>query len=111
MIVHFSNEAWTPTTTASMLRKADDNPIINSGTMQDEVNVYPNPSADFVNVRMPNDVKNGEISILDLSGKVLFTEMVNRNIVNINTLLLSNGIYMIRIKTGETFLILNIFLQ
>lgn len=58
------------------------------------IDIYPNPAADFLNIRTEND-KLESAAIYDLSGKLLFTEKSNR----INVKYLPSAVYILVLKT------------
>jgi hypothetical protein len=62
------------------------------------VTVYPNPTADFVNVNMNAETEAGQISIVDAFGKTVQTEMNQMNSsVQFDVRNLENGVYFIQI--------------
>ena len=62
-----------------------------------EVSMYPNPSRDILTIEAPNqDVFN--ISIADISGKVLFETQKPQDVFNIDVSTLSKGMYLVRIN-------------
>ena len=62
-----------------------------------EVSMYPNPSRDILTIEAPNqDVFN--ISIADISGKVLFETQRPQDVFNIDVSTLSKGMYLVRIN-------------
>jgi PKD repeat protein len=58
--------------------------------------VYPNPAKDIVNYSFNASVKNIEVSLTDISGRVISTETINQNTGSINTSQLANGVYNIQ---------------
>jgi hypothetical protein len=73
-------------------------------------NVYPNPATDNVNVvyTIDNNYSHGTLSILDLTGKQVYRQTVGNNsgfnnyVINVNTLGLTSGIYMVRMEIGNS---------
>ena len=63
------------------------------------VEVYPNPVKDFVNIIVNNN-ELSRISIIDISGKILKTEKFN-SIIKIETKDFEKGIYIFRIETDD----------
>jgi hypothetical protein len=64
------------------------------------INVYPNPVAENLNIDLGNITK-ADISVLDLTGKVVsFSKQVS-GAANLNVANLKPGTYMLRIKTSE----------
>ncbi len=66
-------------------------------TKQVQLRVYPNPASDYVYV---NGVDNGDLTISDMSGKVLISSRIAENTaIDISTL--SAGVYMLKVKSAE----------
>ena len=69
--------------------------------------VFPNPFTDKVSIQLPSiaeSTKNTSIEIIDMAGKVVFSKNIDANstdLIEINTLLFSSGIYLYKIKTEE----------
>ncbi len=63
------------------------------------INIFPNPTKVFINVRYDNSIKINEISIFDVKGKLILKKEKELN--KISTKNLSNGIYIISIKTNK----------
>lgn len=65
---------------------------------ENDYEIYPNPTSNILFFN--SNVKNSLISIFDLNGKIVLTEQINNNQVNISDL--HNGIYTIKIfdKSG-----------
>ncbi|TCI84885.1 T9SS type A sorting domain-containing protein [Tenacibaculum sp. M341] len=71
---------------------------------KDIVTIYPNPSSSGkFNVSIKNKImgKNTQISIFDVSGKVLLTKPLNKNNQQINISNFSKGIYFIKVFEGN----------
>ena len=66
------------------------------GTYESEINIYPNPSHDFVTIQLSKNLENNQVEIQDLSGKILcshsFTDKSSLDISH-----LSAGTYFIRV--------------
>ena len=68
------------------------------------VNVYPNPSTDFVNISWQETTPQS-IQLLDLSGKIVYSLSENDlfgNSAVISTTNISSGIYLLNIRTNKT---------
>ena len=63
---------------------------------QFNINVYPNPANTVLNVENP-DFEDATLEILDLSGKVLYSDVLGFN-NSINMSSYANGIYLVRVK-------------
>lgn len=62
--------------------------------------VYPNPVQDILQVSGNGNLKIDTITIVDISGKTMFSETVNRIHAAIDLSSLSSGIYFAKVKTG-----------
>jgi hypothetical protein len=58
--------------------------------------IYPNPNNGQFEVRFGSMVNNGLIQILDMTGKVVFTQSVNGTYQTINATSLQNGMYLVK---------------
>ena len=65
--------------------------------------VYPNPTSDFINLQFEKSIDNEiEISVFDFSGRLLLNKMYsNQKTIKLNISDLDNGIYLIKIRTGQ----------
>ena len=65
-----------------------------------ELNIYPNPATDFVNIQVPANV-NGTIVIRDISGKIIHKENSVKGVNTINVEGFNSGVYTISIIENE----------
>ena len=63
--------------------------------------IYPNPTTEKVNVVSYAATINS-IEIYNIHGQVVYSKEVNANAIKINTTTLSNGIYIVNIKSDKT---------
>lgn len=66
----------------------------------DKITFYPNPITSILNIDSKLQTPISEIKIMDVSGKVVFTE--HNNVKSISVEHLANGLYFIQVKVGET---------
>ncbi|MDR6546621.1 hypothetical protein J2810_002681 [Chryseobacterium rhizosphaerae] len=65
-----------------------------------DIKIYPNPVSDYAYVEIGfNDFKEADISVYDMSGKLLQQVKTKNNVTKINTQALIQGAYLITIKT------------
>lgn len=64
-----------------------------------KVKIYPNPSADIVNVSIPENIKVYESGLFDMTGKMINNIHLIDNTLNIS--FLPKGIYMLKIETSK----------
>lgn len=63
-----------------------------------EPNIYPNPTKDQINISFEMPVK-GQVSLFDLSGKVISVEQINGLNLSLDLTAFHTGIYMLSIQT------------
>lgn len=64
-----------------------------------EINIYPNPANDVVNIKIESYESDDVITIMDISGRTLIAETVTNNEMKVDVSNLSKGLYII--KVGE----------
>jgi PKD repeat protein len=64
------------------------------------IKVFPNPTQDIVNFYVPN-IKTGELTILDATGKIVLKNNINSEVTTINVDHLVTGLYMYSITNKE----------
>jgi len=69
-------------------------------TLSNAISVFPNPFNDQININNEANI-NLDITILDVTGKIISSEKSNSNSITINTLELTQGIYIINVKSNE----------
>lgn len=79
-------------------------PSINSLAINDvkfasQINIYPNPATDILNIQNENNFVNATLSISDLTGRIIFkkTSVTGLN-ANLNLATFSNGTYILKIE-------------
>ena len=63
------------------------------------VNLYPNPSSDFININSADSIE--EYSIYDLTGRIVKNSNPNSNNFRINVTSLNKGIYLVKLSSGD----------
>lgn len=67
-----------------------------------KVSVYPNPASSNFNIEIPENFVGGEISIIDLTGKVVMKDRVTQSAIKrFDVSNLNDGIYLIRLNNGS----------
>ncbi len=65
------------------------------------ISLYPNPTSHILNVKSDDEL-NGDLTILDITGKIVYTQSVNNsNLVNIDVSGLTKGLYFITLTNGD----------
>jgi hypothetical protein len=67
------------------------------GLQSNFVSIYPNPTNGLVTIETKNG-NSGAIEIMDLSGKIIFTETIISTTTEINMSTLAAGVYFVKIK-------------
>lgn len=76
--------------------------IENTGGIQLSCIVYPNPTQDYLNLKIVNyDLTNLSYQLYDISGKLITNTRIIGNETKINMLSLSPAVYFIRIMDGN----------
>ena len=85
--------------------------IENNILTSDKVTVFPNPAKDasFLNIDFPNATSKTVVDINDAQGRLIRTEKLNSNQINIAHL--SKGVYFLKIKTEEGSYLKKILLE
>lgn len=65
-----------------------------------ETRVYPNPASDEINVVLPNQVENAQISIVDALGRSVFAGEISNVSQKVDVSTLKEGLYFVKIQNG-----------
>lgn len=65
---------------------------------QEKVSIYPNPTADYITINISSKVKLQDVSIYDVSGKLVSQKTVNGNRIDLSFLL--KGVYLLTFKNS-----------
>lgn len=68
--------------------------------LSNAISVYPNPFNDQININNEANI-NLDVTILDVTGKIVSSEKSNSNSITINTSELTQGVYIINVKSNE----------
>jgi len=67
-----------------------------------KISLFPNPVSNSVHIQVPSEFLNeGQLSILDINGKLLFAKTMSETSKKIDLSSFSNGIYFIRFQSNE----------
>jgi len=101
-----SNRLIAGTHARSMMSFPIDSLVIVTGDKESKENkvltIYPNPAINYFSLELPENIQdNAELSIYDLSGKmVLTTQLIgSKNRINVSSL--QNGTYIVQLSEGE----------
>ena len=88
----------------SVVKKSDNRPEPEGVFAEVElpVQLYPNPTSSFVNIIVKEDVGvvNGEVSIMDLNGRILQQRSFDTQEIQLNLDGYTSGIYLVKINAG-----------
>lgn len=90
-----------------MLEESFENTLIclSTGVEENEnvqVNIYPNPASDFLKVDLSNFQNEVFLSVVDMQGRVLKTELsIRKDAFAIDVKHLKSGVYLLRIESAE----------
>lgn len=78
---------------------------IDANALKNEIVLYPNPSKDILNIKLPNDFKIEKVIISDLVGRKILSFnsdkiTVNNNVTSFSIKEIPNGIYMVKVSGG-----------
>lgn len=72
---------------------------ITDNSQNSDVNIYPNPATDLINIKLINTPKS--IEVLNILGEVVMKNNPSSNATTISTASLSSGLYFIRIYNND----------
>lgn len=66
---------------------------------QDKISVYPNPTADYITLQVSSKEKPREVSVYDLSGKLVMKQEISNDRVDLSSLI--KGVYLLTFKNSD----------
>jgi len=69
--------------------------------VMNEIELFPNPAYDFINLKMPSGLMNSRIDILTIQGKTIKTFSLNQKQTRMDVSNFPTGVYLIRIHSDE----------
>ncbi|MEM6517431.1 MAG: T9SS type A sorting domain-containing protein [Bacteroidota bacterium] len=73
-----------------------------SFSVQKEFRIYPNPSADYMNVEVPNLAGESlKLEVFDVLGKKVLTQNINKLSSKINVSKWNSGVYLVRLTASD----------
>lgn len=63
--------------------------------------VYPNPASDVINISLKNELVDTEVSIVDAMGRIVLNQSINNDFVSLDVADLEEGIYFVKISSGD----------
>ncbi|MBW8522694.1 M28 family peptidase [Chryseobacterium chendengshani] len=80
----------------------------NQGNQLESVKIYPNPAKNILNIDLPDHIKNFNVEITDMSGKLVL-KSENETKINVSNLL--NGVYICSLKSENKKIINKILIE
>ena len=87
----------------------DDCTGIEENNLENSVSVNPNPASDFVVIHAETEIER--ISVLNLTGDELITEVAHGKSGKLNTSVLSPGVYLVKIYTRDRIISKKLFIR
>jgi hypothetical protein len=81
------------------LAKIDPQQLSTPTLVKNSVRVYPNPTAEILNIEIEDNISLDKIAVTDVSGKTVIVQ--TETTTQINTENLANGMYLIQAFSGE----------
>lgn len=72
--------------------------VVGTGSIQNTLNIYPNPADEFLTIEMPDAMGPFDITLIDMTGKIVLTKTTNGKSVSIDVSQLKSGQYRVRIE-------------
>jgi len=72
---------------------------ISENTNKVEFGVFPNPVVDYLTISFTKDL--GKVTVTNLTGQVVFTDVVNTNKTNIDFTTFANGVYVVQVGVAK----------
>ncbi len=96
----WNNIKLLPRMSSDMVNVRQKTTFTASASFDQTFTVYPNPAYNQLYVRFTQN-KTGKISILDITGKEIFSQSIQSNLIIFNVEELSSGVYFVKVQTNE----------
>ncbi|MFA5573520.1 MAG: T9SS type A sorting domain-containing protein [Brumimicrobium sp.] len=77
----------------------------------EQINIYPNPAQNIVNVKLPAEIDEATLIIFDVLGNEIKNISANQTITSINVEDLNRGTYFVKIATRNNSIIKNVVIK
>lgn len=84
---------------------------VEENEMEITMDIYPNPTHDFVHLEFPENIPEGNIEIRDLTGRLVYSEKLTTTSTEIDVSSLSKGMYMIHFRSEEQYAIRKLIVE
>ncbi len=89
--------------------------VRNLNSIESGIYIYPNPDGNFLNIKLSNNyTKSLNVSIADLSGKMLINKKISSYEIpsfQLNTSQLNNGLYIVKVTSDSKSVTRNFFVN
>ena len=77
--------------------------LLRRSDASEKFTIFPNPANNYITVRVPfNIIKTVEVTLYDVVGKQLFSELMTSSTKQINTANFPNGAYLLKVTNDGT---------
>jgi hypothetical protein len=103
--ISLSTSSVSPTACGVYFGEIEDYKLVNNTLAINDFNylenlkIYPNPTSSILTLQTPNNLSLDNITITDLTGKVVLTQTINTTLVNVASL--ASGMYVIEAVSGN----------
>lgn len=95
---NYMNANWSVNRRSALsVRLIKDAPLSTNDFDKSKVIIYPNPAKDYLNIQFENEIT--ELIIIDITGKIVFSQKENSNSINIEKL--EKGIYIVKLSSSK----------
>lgn len=70
----------------------------------EEINVYPSPASDIVNISISENISNATLSVVDMNGRKITAQTVSGNQFTVDASTFQSGNYIVILQEGNTIL-------
>ena len=80
---------------------------IKEAIKQNEVSVFPNPTSDFINIKIPNFTSDLILKLFTISGKEIVVKEINQSLFSCDITSVASGIYFVAIIDKNQHILFN----
>jgi len=76
-----------------------------------KLEIFPNPAASELNVKLPGEISEARLFIIDTNGRLVDTKKLTSNVNKIDTSILARGIYLVKVVSKQDFWVNKLIVQ
>ncbi|MGM0651010.1 MAG: T9SS type A sorting domain-containing protein, partial [Bacteroidota bacterium] len=80
-------------------------------TRKNDIKVFPNPADNFVILKTDNECLGGELKIYNLTGRIIFTDEISKNITRVDVSGFKSGMYILHVINDDQNIKTKILIQ